>query len=78
MRRGSLPTRRGGAFSPFFELKEGVLLQPRRVGSPMRRGACPTRRGEGGFTLFQAKREFPAAAMLRWSPNATSLTPNAT
>ena len=36
------------------------------------------RRGGRFFALFQAKREFPAAAMARWKPNATWLTPNAT
>ncbi len=37
------------SFCPFFELKVGVLPQPRRVGSPIRRGAPPTRHG-GGLT----------------------------
>ena len=34
-----------GVFSPFSELKKGVMPQPCRVGGPMRRGALPTRRG---------------------------------
>lgn len=78
MRRGAPQLDVAGAFSPFSELKEGILPQPCRVGDPMRRGAPPTRRGEGVFTFFQAKREFPAATMSRWKPNATWRSPNTT
>ena len=60
-----------GAFPPFSELKGSFMPQPWRVGDPMRRGAPPTRRGGRFFALFRAKREFHAAAMSRWRPNAT-------
>ena len=41
-----------GIFTPFSRLKEGVLTQPCRVGSPMRRGAPPIRRGGPLFAIF--------------------------
>ncbi len=65
MRRGAPQLDVAGAFSPFSELKEGILPQPCRVGDPMRRGALPTRRGGRFFAIFRAKREFLAAATSR-------------
>ena len=67
-----------GLFSPFSELKEGVLTQPCRVGGPMRRGSPPTRRRGRLFAIFRAKRGCPASAMSCWRPNATWLTSNST
>lgn len=67
-----------GVISPFFELKEGILTQPRRVGPPMRRRSPPTRRGGRLFALFRAKRGCPSTATSRWRSNTTWCSPNTT